>query len=114
MGQQGGQAATRVPATLKVAFEVPPPNAARISTQLARRLAETRSIRSLTPIRVELRGRTAILRGQVASEHDRGLAEQMARLEAGIAEVYNEIEVAGQSPAKEPAAVKAGQSSSPQ
>jgi hypothetical protein len=112
LGQQGVPAVPRIPARLRAAFEFPPPNATRVSTQLARRLAGTPSIHSLTPIQVEVQGRSAILRGQVASEHDRDLAEQMARLEAGIEQVHNELVVAGSSPAQEPATAEPGPSPS--
>ena len=42
-----------------------------------------------------MEGRTAILRGEVATEHGREVAELMARLEGGVNEVRNEIVVAG-------------------
>jgi hypothetical protein len=104
-GQQGARTATRVPVKLQIGFEYHAPSAAQVSTRLAQRLAAARSIHALAPIQVEVQGRTAILRGSVASQHDRDLAGQLARLEAEIAAVNNEIVVAGSSPpaAKNPA-----------
>ncbi|MHB1034225.1 MAG: BON domain-containing protein [Pirellulales bacterium] len=50
-------------------------------------------------------GETAVLRGVVASTHARDLAEQMVRLEPGIWNVRNELQVAGQpeTPVPQPA-----------
>ncbi|MFV2067349.1 MAG: BON domain-containing protein [Pirellulales bacterium] len=42
----------------------------------------------------ELRERTLILRGTVASEDDRALAERLARLEPGVSHVENRLRVA--------------------
>jgi hypothetical protein len=52
---------------------------------------------------VLLEGRTAILRGEVATEHGRELAGQLARLEGGIDQVQNEIVVAGSTTTGSPA-----------
>jgi len=76
-----------------VAFECPEPNANTLSALLTRRLAKTPAIRAQIPIRVEVQGRTAVLQGVVATDHDRVVAEQMVRLEAGIEAVKNEIAV---------------------
>jgi len=42
---------------------------------------------------VNLEGRTAVLRGSVATAHDRVLAEQVALLEGGVDQVRNELTV---------------------
>jgi hypothetical protein len=95
---QGNQApaAQNAPAirtTYHVAFSHPQRDAAQLSTSLTRRLARTQGLQTQTPIQVEIRGRTAILRGVAATEHDRLLAEQLIRLEAEIATVKNEIAI---------------------
>ena len=93
---EGGNAepnATSIRTTFRAAFDHPEPDSKQLSLSLARRLAKTSAIQTQTPIRVELQGRTAILRGDVPTEHDRDLAEQMIRLEAGIQAVKNEIVV---------------------
>ena len=47
------------------------------------------------PIQIEVEKGTAILRGAVASAHDRAIAERLALLEGGIWKVQNELTVAG-------------------
>lgn len=86
--------------TLRVAFDCPQPAPDRISTSLARRLAELPANQNRSPIQVQVRGRTAILRGEVSTEHDRAIMEQVVRLEPGIEAVKNEIVVAGPKPAE--------------
>lgn len=53
---------------------------------------------------VNLEGRTAVLRGNVATEHDRVLAEQVALLEAGVSSVRNELQVVQTETVPPPAA----------
>lgn len=70
-----------------------PPLAAptRISATLQNRLTKSARIEKRGPILVRMEGRTAVLIGQVATEHDRVLAEQVALLEAGVSAVRNEL-----------------------
>jgi osmotically-inducible protein OsmY len=100
--QQGGgatgQTATTIRVTFRAAFDYPQRDSRQLSTSLTRRLAKTPAIQTQTPIRVELQGRTAILRGIVSAEHDRSLAAQMIRLEPGIEAVRNEIEIESPTP----------------
>jgi len=65
---------------------------ARAVTQLIQHLGE---IEKVTPVTVTMQGDTAVLRGRVATEHDRALAERIALLEPGIWYVRNELGVAG-------------------
>ena len=51
-------------------------------------------------VQVEIQGRTAILRGVVATEHDRDLAARVVRLEATIEQVENKIDVAAPAAAR--------------
>jgi hypothetical protein len=106
-GNQPGQTADQdrgaIRCTLRVAFDYAPPTPAALSASLTQRLADIPAIHARSPLRVEVQGRTAVLRGAVATEHDRALAEQMIRLEAGIEAVKNEI-VAGDSTPAKPAA----------
>ncbi len=60
-------------------------------------------LQSRGPLSVELRERTAILRGVVATDHDRALAETLTLLEPGISQVQNELTVAESLPTVEPA-----------
>jgi hypothetical protein len=50
-------------------------------------------IQKLSPITVRLERETAILRGRVATEHDRQLVELLTRFEPGIWQVRNELTV---------------------
>jgi hypothetical protein len=94
------QNAGAIRTTFRVAFDCPEPAPNRISTLLARRLAELPLSQGHSPIQVEMQGRTAILRGVVTTEHDRGLVEQVVRLEPGIEAVKNDLAVASPTPAK--------------
>ena len=77
---------------LAVGFEQAPANALQVSSRVAARLekAATR-IQFQSAPQVSVQDGTATLRGVVATEHDRVLAEQLVRLEAGISRVKNEL-----------------------
>lgn len=64
-------------------------------TSLAARnqLRTSHAIHSTAAIEVSIAGRTATVRGAVASEHERKLAELLLLFEPGISEVTNELEV---------------------
>ena len=81
-------------AKLEAAFDYPQPNAQATSQRIVEHLKGARGIKSAGPIQVVIQGETAILRGQVGSQHDRALAEQLARLEPGVWQVQNELTVA--------------------
>jgi osmotically-inducible protein OsmY len=49
---------------------------------------------SYGPIRVQIKGQTAVLRGTVATEHDRDRAGRLAMLERTVSHVQNELQVA--------------------
>jgi osmotically-inducible protein OsmY len=81
---------------LQMEFEYAPPAVETISSTLAHRLEASKSIRWVGPLAVSMEGQTATLRGTVASERDRALAEQFALFEPGIVAVRNLLTV--QSP----------------
>lgn len=89
----GQESRQRLPVRVVVAFDYSAVAPTQLSTTLGRRLTRSKMLRSLSPVRVEVTGRTAILRGVVATEHDREVAEQVALLEVGISEVQNELKV---------------------
>lgn len=72
-----------------------------ITERLVDALALQRSDLQSDAIGVILQGRTAILVGEVASEHERLLAQQLTMLEAGVSEVQNELTIAGELSAEE-------------
>ncbi|MEX0714408.1 MAG: BON domain-containing protein [Pirellulales bacterium] len=75
-----------------MAFEYPRPAPARLTAVLERRLTRMEPFSSVD-LRVE--GGAAVLRGQVATEDDRLLAENLVRLEPGVSAIRNEITIAG-------------------
>lgn len=99
----GGMGAAEMQTGITLAFAAPRPAVEQVLPTLTARLERTPQIRFRSPVAVTLREGTAILRGVVASEHDRELAEQLARLEPGVLQVQNELLVlpteAGASPA---------------
>lgn len=78
---------------LQVAFSFTAPPPTDRSTMLSRRLTAAASFDPANPIEVVLENETAILRGVVASDRARSLAERLALLEPGISEVRNELVV---------------------
>jgi len=125
---RGGRGTTDVRTSLRVAFSYTRTSPEQISTTVARRLEKSQRIRTLSAVQVHLENGTATLRGVVATDHDRVLAERLTRLEAGIWRVKNELTVAqqpapdaGDTPTdepsadtpREPAAVPASPSPSP-
>ena len=93
-----GPTTTPIRTTYCVAFDYDKPDSEQLSMSLTQRLAELPARQSHSPIQVEVRGRTAILRGVATTKHDRELAEQVVRLEAGIEMVKNEVVVATSTP----------------
>jgi hypothetical protein len=83
------------------------PTAPQASTEVAERLrlqlGRTLNDRLGPSIRVAVEGRRAILSGEVASAHDRILAEELVRLEPGISEVVNRLEARPSDRLVEPA-----------
>jgi hypothetical protein len=82
---------------LAVGFDVPSRPRDRLSEDLTRRL---RSVQTLDPsnrIEVSMEGRTAVLRGEVASERDRALLELLIHFEPGVSDVRNELKVRGRA-----------------
>ena len=89
-----GRGSVSIRTTLSVGFESSANNSRHFSSSLARRLADLPALHWHSPGQVEIQGRTAILRGVVATEHDRDLAERVVRLEAAIDRVQNQLVVA--------------------
>jgi hypothetical protein len=109
---QGNGRGNSVPVrtTVTVTFEPSPVAAPRFNSAVAKRLTDLPAIHWRSSTQVEMRGRTAVLRGVVATEHDRDLAERVARLEASVDQVDNQLVVASDSkkPAKASAAAAPG------
>jgi len=96
---RGTMANREIPATLQVAFEHPQPQRSQVNSKLAERLTRSPSIRFRSPLEVNLQSDgTVVLRGTVATAHDRAVAERLARLEPGVWKVQNELQVATEQP----------------
>jgi hypothetical protein len=76
-------------------FEAP----ARVQANVQQYLARSERLPSRGDIRVEVDGPTVVLRGAVADEHERRLAEALARLTPGVRDLRNELNVRGGSTA---------------
>ena len=98
MGQNGKRQQLRVP--VRLGFEIPVTVASQnqITSQFAARLPKFPSLKLTSPVDVYMDGKTVVLKGSVASEHDRDLAERLALLEPGIASVRNELQVNPSAP----------------
>jgi len=88
---QQAQSQFRVP--LRLGFQPQPVNPTNVTIVFPRRLTKIAGLQRLGGIEASLEGRTAVLRGTVASEADRQLAEGLARLEPEVMAVRNELVV---------------------
>lgn len=91
----------RAPAFITaVEFDRPPvAPPAQIRTDLGQTLARSSTLSGRGNIQVNMEGRTAVLRGEVADSRASRLAEAMSRLTPGVREVRNELRVRTPSPA---------------
>jgi hypothetical protein len=109
-GRGGGGRAGQNKAKYRVArnadfdYELPP--ATDLSAHVGTHLKSLSSVKAMGPLDVYFQDRTLVLRGSVATAHDRVLAEKLALLEAGVDRVQNELTVAPPKPAA-PAALPA-------
>jgi osmotically-inducible protein OsmY len=85
---------------LVIGFEAKPQSPQALSSALARQLSSSPSLHWLSPISVSMEGRTATIRGEVASEWDRAMAEQVLLFEPGIAAVQNRLTVKSPAPGR--------------
>lgn len=74
---------------LRPAFDVPPPLAQRAAANARTRLADIMQTAGVVSPQALVDGRTVILRGAVATEHDRALIGQLVALEPGVSRVEN-------------------------
>lgn len=86
------------------AFTITRPGPAQVSTQLQNVLARSTGFRGPANVAVNHVNDVIVLRGVVATEDDRILAENLVRLSPGVREVVNELKVNGPAaPAPTPA-----------
>jgi hypothetical protein len=94
------QAESPITYALEVRFAAPPIATPRVQAELQDLINRTSQLRQPATVQVEVVGSTVILRGRVADDEERRLVEGMVRLEPGVHEVRNEIEVASGPPPK--------------
>ncbi len=88
-----GQAAAEVQPVLTLGFDYAPPAIPNLGGQVTARLERTGAIKLAAPLDVQLADGVAVVRGTVASEHDRLLLAQLLALEPGVRRVDNQLEV---------------------
>ena len=81
----------RIPISL--GFAPRPIATGQVATTFTARLTRLPEFHATGPVEVTMEGRTAVLRGTVASEADRELAEDLAMLEPAVRAVRNELVV---------------------
>ena len=102
---RSGRSSGEIRTSMRVGFDYARPTPDAIASKLTAFLEKSTRIQTRSPLDVSVQEGTAILRGVVATEHDRVLIGQLARLEAGVRRVQNELVVAGAPalPAPQPA-----------
>lgn len=79
---------------LSLGFEVSRVSSTASGDIIAKRLAKLPGLALTSPLEVSLNSDEATLRGTVATERDRELAERLVLLEPGVSRVRNELQVA--------------------
>jgi hypothetical protein len=93
-GRGNGQDRTPpVRVKLRPAFETPLGTIGQIDADIQSRLATSATELGVVDPRMTMNGRTLVLEGKVATDHDRKLAEQMMLLEPGVNSVENRLTV---------------------
>ncbi len=103
VNQNNNQSRSQTPIRigLKLGFR-PQPISQTAAATFQTRLVKLPGIRFIGPADVTLEGRTAVLRGTVATEEDRQLAEALAMMEPAVLDVRNELVVDLSATAAEP------------
>ncbi|WP_428304733.1 BON domain-containing protein [Lacipirellula sp.] len=96
---------------LKPAFDSPAMIPLQANVPLQRRLAKEMATVGVNSPQIEMVGRTAVIRGSVATERDRELIARLASLEPGVSQVENlvQIQPAAASPPSPPRLVPAAE-----
>ena len=89
---QQGQSQTQIRVNLKLGFSPQPVSAPRVQA-FQTTITKLPGIAWVGQPQVTLEGRTAVLRGKVATEDDRKLAEALALMEPDVLDVRNELQV---------------------
>ena len=101
-GNAAGSSRAPLRPALMLGFQLIPPAQGVVSDRMSQRLMKLPNLEILEAVSVSMADRTAILRGRVATEHDRRMIAQIALLEPGVSNVQNELQVGSQTqPASE-------------
>ncbi len=103
-GDAGGGPFVR-PGLLAIAFDVQRAPSDQVGSAIAGRLSKMPSLHFVSAVRVDMVRGTAVLRGTVASDHDRELAGRVVLLEATVDHVVNMLVV--RKPASPPPPIPA-------
>jgi hypothetical protein len=99
----GGQRRINYSMGLEVGFDYAQPPQTAVSARIEERLAKMTRIRRYGSLRVTMEGRTATIRGAVASAHEREIVGNLVMFEPGVSLVRNELTVGPPaSPAEAP------------
>jgi hypothetical protein len=78
---------------LQPAFDAPAPLPLQANIPMQRRLSKEMTAVGISSPSMEMKGRTAVIRGVVATPRDRELIARLALLEPGVSEVENLVEI---------------------
>jgi len=93
MGSRGMNSQTQIQPAYTLGFTPAPMDYKIVTTALSTRINRVSNIERLGTIQVNMTEGVAVLRGDVKTEHDRRVAENMARLQPGVKSVRSEINV---------------------
>jgi BON domain-containing protein len=91
--QSGRNGTTQLRIPIRLGFNPRPIATSKVTAQLQTRLGRLPALTTVGPIEVALEGEAVVLRGMVASEGDRQLAEELLMLEPEVTLVKNELKV---------------------
>ena len=84
---------TQVQPVITLGFTAPKADYATVSTALSQRLEHTNQTGHLGTVKIELADRVTVVRGTVASEHDKKVIENMIRLQPGVSEIDSNVQI---------------------
>ena len=92
-GNRGTNSQTQLQPAYTLGFIPVPTDYKIVTTALSTRINRVNNIGKLGDIQVNMNEGVAVLRGDVKTEHDRKVAENMARLQPGVKSVRSEISI---------------------
>lgn len=91
--QERNAAPPAIRVQLRPAFDFPAPTPLQANVPMQQRLSKEMAVVGVGSPQIEMVGRTAVIRGTVATERDRELIARLARLEPGVSQVENLVEI---------------------